>query len=139
MSPAQGYQHLAYHDQDGGTLQSATCAPAIPPCTDGDPVSACDIAQDLADPAVQAALAQATPPFYGLDSRPIDGTAFSFKRDDGHGFEVGAGSCGNASGCTPVPAGIARLKADLQKLDGAMILTAECTALGAQLHVAGSQ
>jgi hypothetical protein len=139
LSPAQAYQHLAYHYQDAGTLQSTSCAPAIPPCTGGDPVSACDIAQDLADPVVQAALAQATLPFYGRDDRPTDGTAFSFKRDDGHGFEVGAGSCGSASACTPVPAAIARLKADLQKLDGALILTAECAALNAQLHVAGSQ
>ena len=137
LSPAQAYQHVTYFRQDGGTVGTAACAPALPACTAGGPVSACDIAQDLADPVVQAALAQAAPPFYGLDSRPVDGSAFSFKRDDGHGFEVGD-SCMNATGCTPIPSAIARLKGDVQKLDGAMILAADCAALNADLHVAGT-
>jgi hypothetical protein len=136
LSPAQAYQHVARSYNDAGGITSVSCAPALPACTDGGPVGACDIAQDLADPAVQAALAQSSPPFFGRDTRPTDGNAFSFMRDDGHGFEVGDGTCTSAS-CVPVPAAIARLKSDLGKMDAAMILSAECAALSVNLTTAG--
>jgi hypothetical protein len=138
LAPPHSYQHLAYTYADAGGSKSTPvmCAPAIAPCTDGGPISACDIAQDLADPVVQAALAQSTPPFFGEDTRGMDGNAFSFKRDDGHGFEEEDGACVSA-GCIPVPAAIARLKSDLQKLDGASIVSPECTALNVHLVTAG--
>lgn|SRR5450631_772237 len=139
LSPAQAYEHLAYFYTDASTttIASAMCAPTIPPCTDGGPVSACDIAQDLDDPVVQAALAQTPPPFFGQDTRGMDGNAFSFMRADGHGFEEEDGACVSST-CVPVPAPIARLKADLQALDGALILSPECTALGVHLKTAGN-
>ena len=115
-----------------------TCAPAIPPCGDAGSGSACDIAQDLEDPVVQAALAQSTPPFFGPNTLGTDGNAFSFRRDDGHGFEVGLdSSCANATTCVPVPAAIARLKQDIQKLDAALIASPECTALNVPLRTVG--
>ena len=134
LAPPQAYQHLAYTYADAGG--SVMCAPAIASCSEGGPTSSCDIAQDLADPVVQAALAQSTPPFFGEDTRGMDGNAFSFKRDDGHGFEEEDGACVSA-GCVPVPAAIARLKSDLQKLDGAAIVSPECTALNVHLVTAG--
>jgi hypothetical protein len=139
LSPSQSYEHQAYFFGDGGngSLQTVTCAPAVPSCTSGGPVSVCDIAQDLDDEVVQAALAQSPPPFFGPDSRPVDGSAFSFMRDDGHGFEEGDGTCASPT-CVPVPAAIARLKADLEALDGALILSPECTALNVPLKTAGS-
>ena len=138
LAPPLAYEHLAYvyADSGGSSLQTVMCAPAIPPCTDGGPTSACDIAQDLADPVVQAALAQSTPPFFGENTLGTDGEAFSFKRDDGHGFEEEDGACVSA-GCVPVPAAIARLKSDLQKLDGALIASPECTALNVHLVTVG--
>ncbi len=139
LAPPRAYQHVAYTYADAGGSKSnpVMCAPAIAPCTDGGPTSACDIAQDLADPVVQAALAQSTPPFFGEDTRGLDGNAFSFKRDDGHGFEEEDGACLSA-GCVPVPAAIARLKADLQKLDVGLILSPECAALNVHLVTAGA-
>jgi hypothetical protein len=60
-------------------------------------------------------------------------------RDDGHGFLVGQGTCASGDkSCVPVPPAIARLKADLQALDGALILSPECTALSVQLRTAGN-
>jgi hypothetical protein len=137
LSAPQAYQHLAYTYADGGgNLGTFMCAPAIAPCTDGGPTSACDIVQDLADPVVEAAFAQSTPPFFGENTHGTDGDSFSFKRDDGHGFEEEDVACVSA-GCIPVPAAIARLKSDLQKLDGALILSQECTALNVRLVTAG--
>lgn len=136
LAPPQAYQHVAYIHGDAGQLITVGCAPAIPPCTDGGATSDCDIAQDLADPVVQAALAQSTPPFFGEDTLGTDGNAFSLERDDGHGFKEEDIACVSA-GCIPVPAAIARLKADIQKLDGALILSSECTALNVRLVTAG--
>ncbi|MES1207934.1 MAG: hypothetical protein ABUS79_18525 [Pseudomonadota bacterium] len=140
LSPPSGYQHFEYFSPDGGATDGVMCAPAIQPCTQGGPVSACDIAQDLADPIVQSALAQPTPPFFGANNLGIDGNAFQFKRDDGRGFLVGDDVC-QAPGCVPVPVppAIARLKADLQKLDAAMIASPACTALNVRLTTAGSR
>jgi hypothetical protein len=138
LAPPQAYQHVAYSygDSGGSSPNAVMCAPAVPPCTDGGPPSACDVAQDLADPVVATALAQSTPPFFGEDTRGIDGNAFSFRRDDGRGFEEEDGSCVSA-GCIPVPPAIARLKADLRKLDSALIASPECTALNVHLVTAG--
>jgi hypothetical protein len=113
------------------------CAPAIPPCAEGGPVSACDIAQDLDDPVVQAAVAQTPPPFFGPNTLGTDGNAFTFMRADGHGFMEEDSACVSST-CVPVPAPIARLKADLEALDGALTLTPECTALNVHLKTAGS-
>ena len=142
LSPSQTYQHLAYVRPDGSyPYQTVTCAPAIPACADGGAVSACDIAQDLADPAVQAALAQSSPPFYGANTLGIDGNAFRFLRDDGHGFDVGLDpSCQGAPSCVPVPipAAISRLMADVESLDSALIASPECAALNVRLRTAGT-
>ena len=101
LSPAQAYEHLAYFYADASTttIASVMCTPTIPPCAEGGPVSACDIAQDLDDPVVQAALAQASPPFFGPNTRGTDGNAFTFMRADGHGFMEEDGACVSSTCC----------------------------------------
>lgn len=145
LSPPLEYRHrYGIPSADGGP--NLECAPALPTCSDQGPVSACSISQDLADPDVQQALAQATAPFFGCDCRSGDANVFSFMRDDGHGFLVGSPdttslSC-PLSGCRVtipvIPSGIARLMADLYSLDAAVILSAECLNLNVRLLVAGS-
>ncbi|HXU82798.1 MAG TPA: hypothetical protein VN914_15465 [Polyangia bacterium] len=131
LEPPQVFRHRA-----PGTPVVA-CAPQIPPCMLGGPVSMCDIGQDLLDDDVTGALAQARPPFFNEDLRGIDGEAFSFMRADGHGFEMSNRPC-ESKGCRPVPPGIQRLVNDLMLLDKAVIQTPECQALNVPLSVAGA-
>ena len=86
------------------------------------------IKNDLADADVQAALAMPTPPLYGGDTRPVDGTIFQFLRDDGRGFLMGR-ACGGATGCIDIPAGIAKLVADLRLLDTRQLMDPSCASL----------
>jgi len=98
---------------------------------DPDPTSPVDIERikiDFAHADVQAALAQAKPPTYGGDARPVDGTIFQFLRDDGRGFLAG-NPCGGAASCVDVPPGIATLVADLRALDERELMDAACAAL----------
>ena len=86
------------------------------------------IKADIGDGDVQIALAMATPPTYGHDSRPVDGTVFQFLRDDGRGFVAGD-TCGGLAGCVDAPAGVTRLIADLRTLDARQLMNASCAAL----------
>jgi len=146
LSAPAGYQHIKSFYPDGsGSVDTVTCAPALPPCTAGGPVSACDIAQDLADPAVQAVLARSPAPFFGRNMTGSDYNAFSFMRDDGHGFLMEATPCDAPyqhgvypDACEPEPPAITRLRKDLLKLDEALIASPECAALNVPLQPAGS-
>jgi hypothetical protein len=110
---------------------SSSCAPAMP-CGVDDLYSASDITRAIADTDVQTALAMATPPIYGRDSRPVDGTIFQFLRADGRGFLAG-GACGSGGPlpgtCVEVPAGIARLVSALRALDEQQLRDASCALL----------
>jgi hypothetical protein len=90
-----------HHDQvtrtvatDGGM---STCEADLP-CVDSTRVDVVEIRQALAHPDVVAALAQPSPPTYGTPSTVTP--VFHFLRDDGRGFDVGAGT---------VPAGLQTL------------------------------
>jgi hypothetical protein len=109
---------------------SATCTVRLLCAIDGERtlIEIEQIKTDLAQADVQAALAQATPPIYGGDARPVDGTIFQFLRDDGRGFLAG-GPCGGAASCVDVPAGIAALVADLRALDARQLMDPACAAL----------
>jgi hypothetical protein len=110
---------------------SSACAPTLPACGVVDLYSPADIMRAIADPDVQTALAMATPPIYGGDPRPVDGTIFQFLRADGHGFLAG-GVCSGAplpGNCVDVPAGIARLVNALQALDQQQLQDPSCAAL----------
>ena len=86
----------------------------------------------IADADVQAALAVPTPPTYGRDTRPVDGTIFQFLGADGRGFLAG-GACGSGGGlpgtCVEVPIGITRLVNTLRALDEQQLADPSCAAL----------
>ena len=79
-----------------------------------------EIQQALAHPDVVAALALATKPLYGTDTRPVDGSVFVFERDDQRGFTLGTGT---------VPAGLRALADLLSRLETATIATPPCANL----------
>ena len=112
---------------DAGTIG---CAPALPTCETADVLDASDILRDILHADVQAALLLATPPSYGRDDRPVDGTMFQFLRADGRGFLVGSPCTTNeAATCVTPPAGIAKLVADLRALDAQQLKDPSCAAL----------
>src|SRR6185369_7946885 len=80
----------------------ATCSRELP-CANDDTsqFGVSDVLAAPENPDVTAALSMATPPFYGTDPRPYDGSVFMFQRDDGRGFTLGSGS---------VPAGLRALQ-----------------------------
>ena len=110
------------------TPPDISCSPALPACNSANLVDVADVMRDIADPAVQQALAAATPPLFGGDTRPVDGSVFQFLRNDGRGFLAGT-PCGSATGCTAIPAGISKLVADLRALDTQQLKDAICAAL----------
>jgi hypothetical protein len=92
-----------------------------------------DVMRAIGHPDVQAVLAMATPPTYGRDFRPVDGTIFQFLRADGHGFLAGSpcsgGSQPGGGGCVDAPAGVTALVNLLRTLDEQQLLDASCAAL----------
>jgi hypothetical protein len=110
-----------------------SCNPPFPACGDAAALDVSDIMADILDPVVQKYLTSdpSQPPFLGFDTRPVDGTAFSFMRGDGHGFLVGqaCGMSGSASGCVAIPTAIDKLVKDLRALDDQQLRSASCAAL----------
>ncbi len=113
------------------TPPSSSCSPALPACGVFDLWNPMDIMRAFADPDVQAALAMATPPTYGRDARPVDGTIFQLLRADGHGFLVGYACAGGSQpgGCVDAPIGITRLVNLLRELDEQQLRDPSCAAL----------
>jgi hypothetical protein len=128
LSPAASYQRI----RTSPGLPEApelSCSPALPACGDSTLLDISDVLRDLADTDVVAALAMSTPPLYGLDSRPTDGTMYQVLRADGHGFLAGP-ACTTGEFCHgAVPAGIMRLVTDLQALDQQQLADPSCSAL----------
>jgi hypothetical protein len=110
--------HLMTRDHFRNSLPNQ-CTRALV-CSDSTLVDVKEIQQALAHPDVVAALAQTTRPFYGTDTRPVDGTVFMFDRDDGRGFDVGSGT---------VPAGLRALVDLLHQLQTQTAATPECAGL----------
>ncbi len=103
-----------------------TCAPAMPACrTDGE-IDVADIMADLGAADVQLALSAAQPPLYGGDSRPVDGQVFEVKRSSGGSFLVGNDCPPTSSSCRPIPAGVAKLVADLRALNEQQLADPSC-------------
>lgn len=107
---------------------NAQCVPELPACHDTAKLDAADIIVDLRHPDVQAALALSTPPFYGHDSRPVDGVAFQLLRADGHGFLVGD-PCRPDDACAPAPAGVQKLVDDLKALEEQQLKDPTCASI----------
>lgn len=101
----------------GNTPDMRSCTPTLPACGTAAGVDIADIAADLADPDVQAALAQPLPPTYG-QRNIADATSFSVRRSDGRGFSIVVGfECVTPSAqCVPTPPGVRRLVDDLRVL-----------------------
>ena len=117
----------------GPTQEPVTCAPPLPACNAPSAIDLADINRDLADPDVQAALQAAlhrpTPPLYGVDMRPSDGTVFLFEPSAGDPFLVGSPCPVTSSSCMPIPAGITKLVADLRALDQQQLKDPACSGL----------
>jgi len=132
VPPACAFEHTYSFRNDGGFAPYADSSRLTPPrlhtltrdyfmnaaplscsrellCGDDDTswITVDDVLQALQHPDVLAALAMPTPPFYGYDSRPSDGTVFIFQQDDGHGFTLGSGD---------VPAGLRALETTLESI-----------------------
>jgi Pacifastin inhibitor (LCMII) len=128
LAPENKYTHTRSPVSAPGSALS--CSPAMPPCGAQDVITAYDIeVHDLGRADVQAALAEAQPPLYGYDSRPVDGTLFEFKRADGRGFLVGDTCDNRPPPCRPIPAGVAQLAKRLQDLDKQQLAAPECATL----------
>jgi hypothetical protein len=128
LAPGNKYTHTRTPQRGAGPI--ASCAPALPPCGAQDAITAYDIeVHDLGQADVKAALAEAQPPLYGYDSRPVDGTVFEFKRADGRGFLVGQSCDNRPPPCRPIPAGVAQLTQRLRDLDKQQLGKPECVAL----------
>lgn len=129
LTPPSTYQHL--RRTNSGTTADISCSPSLPTCHDAAALDVADVLRDIADPDVQRALEAATPPLYGSDPRPIDGSIFSFLRADGRGFLAGGacGSTGSGVSCIAVPAGVARLVTNLRALDLQQLNDATCAPL----------
>jgi hypothetical protein len=128
LSPGNRYVHQRL-DLSLPAGPGVTCSPAMPPCGAPDVITAYDIeVLDLPRADVQSALAQPTPPLYGADLRPVDGSVFEFKRADGRSFLVG-NPCAQDSSCDPIPPGIAQIKQRLLDLDAQQLGAPECESL----------
>jgi len=132
LSPQDQATYVHTRNDVGGAA-GISCNPPLPACGDMTALDVSDIMADIRDPVVQTYLAldPSKLPFVGFDTRPVDGTAFSFMRGDGHGFLVGQ-ACGTSSGastCVAIPAAIDKLVKDLRALDDQQLRSASCAAL----------
>jgi hypothetical protein len=129
LAPPNSFTHLRKASLRAGQ-PDVSCAPALPACDSAAVVDAADILRDLAHADVQKAMAASTPPIYGRDDRPSDGTLFQLLRADGRGFLAG-GPCptGSDPTCVAPPEGVTRLVSDLRALDVQQLSDPSCSAL----------
>lgn len=128
LTPPASYSYTRMASQRADAAD-VSCAPALPACKSASVIDVADIVADLAAADVQHALMQTTPPSYGRDDRPVDGTMFQFLGQDGHGFLVGGACATTDATCVPPPEGVARLVADLRALDGQQLMDPSCALL----------
>jgi hypothetical protein len=96
-----------------------SCSRALA-CNGSAGVDLGEFVQALGNADVVAALALPMKPFYGTDTRPVDGTVFIFERDDQRGFMLGAGD---------VPAGLRTLQTLLRQLQSETVASLPCAGL----------
>jgi hypothetical protein len=129
LSPGNQYRHVRAPVRGSGSTETS-CAPAMPPCGAQDIITAYDIeVHDLTSADVRAALAEAPPPLFGYDQRPVDGSVFEFKTAKGSSFLVGS-DCGTMAGCRAIPPGIKQLRDRLVALDAQQLSDPACKAAG---------
>ncbi|MBC8133481.1 MAG: hypothetical protein H7X95_10920 [Deltaproteobacteria bacterium] len=128
LSPGNLYRHVRSPVRTTGT--EIMCAPVMPPCGAQDVITAYDIeVHDLAHPDVRAALAEAQPPLFGHDTRPVDGVVFEFKTAAGRSLLVG-NECGTTADCRTIPAGVKQLRDRLIALDAQQLGEPACKTAG---------
>jgi hypothetical protein len=125
LAPGNKYTHTRTGVRGGAATMS--CSPPVPTCGAQDIITAYDIeVHDLGRADVKAALAESTPPLFGNDARPVDGSVFEFTRADGRGFLVGDECAGGPGLCRTIPAGVAQLKTRLLDLDRQQLTARDC-------------
>jgi hypothetical protein len=129
LAPGPTYRHQ--RNPARSDVVSTGCMPALPMCNATGRIGADEVTAALADADVVAALASPTPPVYGRDTRPADGTVFELARADGRGLLVGSECPSPAlSSCRPIPAGVKRLRDLLVALDAQQLATDACRQAG---------
>jgi hypothetical protein len=128
LSPGNRYRYVRSPVRGAGPETS--CAPSLPTCGALDVITAYDIeAHDLMNAEVRAALAEASPPLFGYDQRPVDGQVFELKTASGSSFLVGA-DCGTRADCRAIPPGIKQIRERLLALDAQQLADPACKTAG---------
>jgi len=130
LAPPGVYTHTRTPARSGLVAPAvSSCAPALPACHTDGAIDVSDIVLDLRDEEVQKALAMMSPPVYGVDTRPNDGSISEVKRASGGSLLVGGDCPPASSSCRPIPPGVAKLVADLAALDAQQLKDPTCTGL----------
>ena len=116
LSPAR--THTVARDHFANALPNE-CSRQLT-CGDAAAVDVNEFQVALAHADVVAALSLATKPFYGTDTRPVDGSVFVLERDDQRGFMLGSGT---------VPLGLSALMDLLHALQAETIASPGCANL----------
>jgi hypothetical protein len=132
LSPPNRYQVKVAANLHQGPAVPPSCAPAMPLCH-SEAIDVADVMSDLADADVQAALipdSSGHPRFFGQSTNgEVDLGNFRIMGAGG-GFGVGVDCPSSAaSTCTPIPAGVAKLVADLRALEAQQLADPSCSAL----------
>ncbi len=114
---------FTFHRMSFGGPPDRMCSNDVPGCSATARPNIADLQAALADPDVVAALAMA-PVLYGRDTRPSDGTVFQIQVGS-RLVEIGV-DCAGASGCRPVPPGVARLRTLLESISAAQLRIGMC-------------
>ena len=106
LTPPNGF-HLERINfrQDGGRR---SCEPPLPTCNDPARLDVRDVEAAIAHPDVQAALAMATLPTYGM-LNIADAPRLIFVRGDGRGFVAEVDCTTQSAVCNPTPSGVSAL------------------------------
>jgi len=123
----------------GTSAVTATCWAPLPKCGDPAAIDIGDIIADLSDPAVQKVTSSpdTSPLLFGVDTRPVDGSIFSFRRGSGPELLIGA-PCNGASGCAEIPPSLAKLEKDLLALNQQQLASPRCAAIATGAFACGS-
>lgn len=106
------------------------CETMIPPCGNPAEVDLGEVAAALDNPDVQMALARGGDVFYGVDTRPADGTAFYLQRGTARVLMGEPCRTGGGASCVNPPVGVQRLIDVLNGLREQELLRMNCAALG---------
>jgi hypothetical protein len=128
LTPPGSYKY-ARTPAGNPSTPSASCMPTLPACRTDGAIDVANIMVDLSDDDVRRSFGLAQPPLYGTDSRPADGQVFEIKRSTGGSILVGGDCPATSSSCVPIPAGVAKLVADLRALNEQQLADPSCGTL----------